>query len=108
MAMVGFIMITATGFAAVMTATGDVPALVESSVSIIGGNKGLAAFMMLLIGLFVHHGHRFFILYHEILILTRFMCLCVCRLASHLWQPWRLLVPLALWVMRALLPQIQP
>ena len=56
MAMVGFIMITATGFAAVMTATGDVPALVESSVGIIGGNKGLAAFMMLLIGLFVTMG----------------------------------------------------
>ena len=56
MAMVGFIMITATGFAAVMTATGDVPALVESSVSIIGENKGLAAFMMLLIGLFVTMG----------------------------------------------------
>ena len=56
MAMVGFIMITATGFAAVMTATGDVPALVESSVGIIGDNKGLAAFMMLLIGLFVTMG----------------------------------------------------
>ncbi|UOO90641.1 TRAP transporter large permease subunit [Vitreoscilla massiliensis] len=56
MAMVGFIMITATGFAAVMTATGDVPALVESSVAIIGDNKGLAAFMMLLIGLFVTMG----------------------------------------------------
>ena len=56
MAMVGFIMITATGFAAVMTATGDVPALVESSVGIVGDNKGLAAFMMLLIGLFVTMG----------------------------------------------------
>ena len=56
MAMVGFIMITATGFAAVMTATGDVPALVASSVSIIGDNKGLAAFMLLLIGLFVTMG----------------------------------------------------
>ena len=56
MAMVGFIMITATGFAAVMTATGDVPALVESSVGIIGDNKGLAAFMMLLIGWFVTMG----------------------------------------------------
>ena len=56
MAMVGFIMITATGFAAVMTATGDVPALVASSVDIIGDNKGLAAFMMLIIGLFVTMG----------------------------------------------------
>lgn len=56
MAMVGFIMITATGFAAVMTATGDVPALVASSVGIIGDNKGLAAFMMLIIGLFVTMG----------------------------------------------------
>ena len=38
------------------TVFGYVPALVESSVGIIGDNKGLAAFMMLLIGLFVTMG----------------------------------------------------
>ncbi len=56
MALVGFIMITATGFAAVIEATGHVPALVETSTQIIGDNKGLAALMMLLIGLFVTMG----------------------------------------------------
>ncbi len=56
MAVVGFIMITATGFASVITATGDVPALVESSSQIIGDNKNLAALMMLLIGLFITMG----------------------------------------------------
>lgn len=56
MAMVGFIMITATGFAAVINATGHVPALVESSAELIGDNKHLAALMMLLIGLFITMG----------------------------------------------------
>lgn len=56
MAVVGFIMITATGFASVINATGDVPALVESSSQIIGDNKDLAALMMLFIGLFITMG----------------------------------------------------
>lgn len=56
MAMVGFIMITATGFAAVINATGHVPALVESSAELVGDNKHLAALMMLLIGLFITMG----------------------------------------------------
>ncbi len=56
MAMVGFIMITATGFAAVIKATGHVPALVEGSAQLIGDNKNLAALMMLFIGLFITMG----------------------------------------------------
>ncbi|WP_416885785.1 Na+/H+ antiporter family protein [Marinospirillum sp.] len=56
MALVGFIMITASGFASVMQATGEVPALVESSVELIGDNKGLAALIMLLVGLFITLG----------------------------------------------------
>ncbi len=56
MATVGFIMITATGFSAVITATGDVPALVEASAGVIGDNKGMAALIMLLIGLFITMG----------------------------------------------------
>ena len=56
MALVGFIMITATGFSAVISATGDVPALVQASTEMIGDNKGLAALIMLLIGLFVTMG----------------------------------------------------
>lgn len=56
MALVGFIMITATGFAAVINATGHVPALVESSAQAVGDNKDLAALVMLLIGLFITMG----------------------------------------------------
>lgn len=56
MAMVGFIMITATGFAAVINATGHVPALVESSAALVGNNKHLATLIMLFIGLFITMG----------------------------------------------------
>jgi predicted histidine transporter YuiF (NhaC family) len=50
MALVGFIMISAAGFASVMTHTGDINSLVKSVVSIIGDNHALAAFLMLVIG----------------------------------------------------------
>ena len=56
MALVGFIMISAAGFASVMTATGDINQLVNGVVHIIGGNHALAAFLMLFIGLFVTIG----------------------------------------------------
>ena len=56
MAMVGFIMIAAQGFAAVMNATGDVQPLVQSSMDLFGGSKGMAAFAMLLVGLLVTMG----------------------------------------------------
>lgn len=56
MAMIGFIMIAANGFAGVMKATGAIPALVESSVNIIGDNRSLAALMMLIVGLFITMG----------------------------------------------------
>lgn len=56
MALVGFIMISAEGFASVLTATGDINNLVNSIVEIIGGNKALAAFLMLFTGLFVTIG----------------------------------------------------
>jgi len=56
MALVAFIMISAAGFAGVMQATGEVPALVESSTELIGDNKGLAALIMLLVGLFITMG----------------------------------------------------
>ena len=52
MALVGFIMISAAGFASVMTHTGDINRVVE----IIGDNRALAAFLMLCIGLFVTIG----------------------------------------------------
>ena len=56
MAMIGFIMITAAGFAAVMKATGSVETLVSALSNGIGDNKGLAALLMLIIGLMVTMG----------------------------------------------------
>ena len=56
MALVGFIMIAAQGFAAVIEATGQVPALVEASVNWIGNSQALAAFLMLFIGLIITLG----------------------------------------------------
>ncbi|MDO4898414.1 MAG: Na+/H+ antiporter family protein [Rothia sp. (in: high G+C Gram-positive bacteria)] len=56
MAMIGFIMISAQGFAAVMTATGAVEPLVSAVEELFSGNKGAAAFAMLLVGLIVTMG----------------------------------------------------
>ena len=56
MALVGFIMIAAQGFASVIEATNQVPALVEASVQWIGDSQGWAAFWMLLIGLLITLG----------------------------------------------------
>ncbi|EOD77988.1 Histidine permease YuiF [Grimontia indica] len=56
MAMIGFIMISAAGFAAVMKATGGVETLVASLASTIGDNKPLAALLMLVVGLLVTMG----------------------------------------------------
>lgn len=56
MAMIGFIMITAQGFAAVMTATEQIKPLVDASTQLFAGSKGMAAAMMLLIGLVVTMG----------------------------------------------------
>ncbi|USD39323.1 MULTISPECIES: Na+/H+ antiporter family protein [Ferrimonas] len=56
MATVGFIMIAAAGFAEVIKATGEVPALVDSVRNLIGDNKAMAAFLMLLVGLFITMG----------------------------------------------------
>jgi predicted histidine transporter YuiF (NhaC family) len=56
MAMIGFIMIAAAGFAEVMKATGEVKSLVDSSAGLIGHDKGLGALLMLLVGLLVTMG----------------------------------------------------
>ncbi|MFD2177298.1 Na+/H+ antiporter family protein [Veronia pacifica] len=56
MAMIGFIMISAAGFAAVMKATGGVESLVGSLAEVIGDNKPLAALLMLVVGLLVTMG----------------------------------------------------
>ena len=56
MAMIGFIMIAAQGFAQVMKDTGQVEALVDSSAHLFAGSKPVAALVMLLVGLLVTMG----------------------------------------------------
>ena len=56
MALIGFIMISAAGFAEVMKTTGEIDALVSGAFSLFGDNRGLAALVMLLVGLFITLG----------------------------------------------------
>lgn len=56
MAMIGFIMISAQGFASVMKATGDIASLVHSGAALFDGNKPLAAASILLVGLLITMG----------------------------------------------------
>ncbi|AWE09087.1 sodium:proton antiporter [Lysinibacillus sp. 2017] len=56
MAFVGFVMISANGFSAVINATGDVKPLVANAMDIFGGNVSVAVFIMLVVGLIVTMG----------------------------------------------------
>jgi hypothetical protein len=56
MAMIGFIMIAAAGFAEVMRETGHVKSLVDAAAGAIGNSKALGALLMLLVGLLVTMG----------------------------------------------------
>lgn len=56
MGTIGFIMIAASGFAAVMQATGGIDTLVSSAQHIMGHNRAVAALVMLLVGLLVTLG----------------------------------------------------
>ncbi|QLC72423.1 TRAP transporter large permease subunit [Pseudomonas sp. LPB0260] len=56
MAMIGFIMIAAGGFAEVMKATGEVSTLVDGAAQLIGHDKAIGALLMLLVGLLVTMG----------------------------------------------------
>lgn len=56
MAMVGFIMIAASGFAQVLRDTGDIASLVGVAADLVEGHRGLAAFAMLLVGLLITLG----------------------------------------------------
>ncbi|GJA15477.1 Na+/H+ antiporter family protein [Aeromonas caviae] len=56
MSLIGFIMISAAGFAAVMKETHGVESLVQSVSTMMAGHKGLAAFLMLLVGLLITMG----------------------------------------------------
>lgn len=56
MAMIGFIMIAAQGFAQVMRDSGQVEPLVNASAEVFAGSQAVAAFAMLLVGLLVTMG----------------------------------------------------
>ena len=56
MAMIGFIMIAANGFAAVMRDSGAIEPLVRESVALFGGSRALVSLAMLLVGLLVTMG----------------------------------------------------
>lgn len=56
MSLIGFIMISASGFSAVMNATQGVEGLVQTVGNALGDHKGLASFAMLLVGLLVTMG----------------------------------------------------
>ncbi len=56
MAFVGFVMITANGFAAVINATGHVESLVEATSGLLQGNVSIAVLIMLVVGLVVTMG----------------------------------------------------
>lgn len=56
MAFVGFVMIAANGFATVLQDTGHIITLVENTSTMLGDNKGVAAILMLLVGLIVTMG----------------------------------------------------
>ncbi|MEK4427481.1 Na+/H+ antiporter family protein [Solibacillus sp. FSL K6-1523] len=56
MAFVGFVMIAANGFSAVINTTGDVESLVAGAMEIFGGNVAVTVFAMLVVGLIVTMG----------------------------------------------------
>lgn len=56
MAMIGFVMISAQGFAEVLKQTNDIEPLVVNSAALFAGNKVIASFMMMLVGLVITLG----------------------------------------------------
>lgn len=56
MALIGFVMIAAQGFAEVMNATGQIEPLVKNASTLFANNKSIAALVMLLVGLLVTMG----------------------------------------------------
>lgn len=56
MAMIGFVMISAQGFAEVLKQTNDIEPLVINSAALFAGNKVIASFMMMLVGLVITLG----------------------------------------------------
>ena len=56
MAFIGFVMIAANGFASVINATGHIDSLIVSAIDLLEGNRSVAVFIMLMIGLVVTMG----------------------------------------------------
>ncbi len=56
MGFIAFVMLVASGYGAVIRATGGVESLVEAAAGMMGGSKAIAAFLMLLIGLIITMG----------------------------------------------------
>lgn len=56
MGLIAFVMLVASGYAAVIKATGGVPALVDSAVALLGGSKLNGAIVMSLLGLLITMG----------------------------------------------------
>lgn len=56
MGLIAFIMLIAAGYGYIMKETGSVDTLVKSSLAILGGNKALAAIVMILVGLITTMG----------------------------------------------------
>jgi predicted histidine transporter YuiF (NhaC family) len=56
MAFIGFVMLSASGFAAVLQETGHIDTLVKNSADLIGSSKAIGALAMLIIGLLVTMG----------------------------------------------------
>ncbi|MED5296434.1 MAG: Na+/H+ antiporter NhaC family protein [Pseudomonadota bacterium] len=56
MAQIAVIITIASGFAGVLTATGEIDALVSASAALIGGNMAVGAAVMLIVGLFITIG----------------------------------------------------
>ncbi|MGG0716083.1 Na+/H+ antiporter family protein [Robertmurraya massiliosenegalensis] len=56
MAFIGFVMLSAFGFAEVLKETGHVDSLVQQAARLIGGSQSLAALLMLVVGLLVTMG----------------------------------------------------
>ena len=56
MAFIGFVMISANGFASVIRASGEIEPLITGVSELFAGNKGIAALAMLIVGLFVTMG----------------------------------------------------
>ncbi|WP_054252656.1 Na+/H+ antiporter family protein [Neofamilia massiliensis] len=56
MGFIAFVMLVAAGYGAVLSATGAVESLVKASAAAMHGNKAVAAFVMLLIGLLITMG----------------------------------------------------